>query len=266
MLRHPLKISFLVDNNPGPGCQAEHGLSIFIEADIRILFDSGQSRLFLENAGRLGIDPASADCLVLSHGHYDHGNGFEHMTGKRLVCHPGCFTRRFRNKDSAYIGLKFDEQFARKNFDLVLSAQPLKLSESILYLGEIPRTNSFESKQTTFVKEGDSPDFVSDDSALVVDTSEGLVIIAGCGHSGICNIIEYARKLTGKNRIAAVAGGFHLKEDSPAIPPTIDYLLSADIGVLMPCHCVDDSIIRLLSTFLSCEPVFAGKIKEFQDL
>ncbi|EKD84044.1 MAG: hypothetical protein ACD_39C00283G0003 [uncultured bacterium] len=263
MRRRALKITFLVDNSHGPGCTGEHGLSIFIEADIKILFDSGQSRLFLENAGRLGIDPASADCMVLSHGHYDHGNGFEHMTGKKLVCHPGCFIRRFRNNDSAYIGLKFDQQFAQKNFDLVLSAQPLKLSESVLYLGEIPRTSSFESKQTTFVKEGDMPDFVSDDSALVIDTSDGLVIIAGCGHSGICNVIEHARKLTGKNKIAAVAGGFHLKEGSPAVQPTICYLLSADIGVLMPCHCVDESVIRLLSTILSCEAVFSGKIKEF---
>ncbi len=263
MFRQPLKISFLVDDNPGPGCQAEHGLSIFIESDIQILFDAGQSDLFLENAARLDIDPHAADCLVLSHGHYDHGDGFAHLADKKLICHPGCFIKRFRDKKSAYIGLKFDQAFAQKNFDLVLSAQPLKLSETVLFLGEIPRINSFEAKHTTFVKEDESLDFISDDSALVIDTPTGLVLIIGCGHAGICNIIEYARKLTGKKKIAAVVGGFHLKEGNPAIKPTIDYLLAANVGVLMPGHCVDASVIRLFSTLFNCETVFSGKIKEF---
>ncbi|MBU1106627.1 MAG: MBL fold metallo-hydrolase [Candidatus Riflebacteria bacterium] len=263
MLKRSLKISFLVDDNPGPGCPGEHGLSIFIEADIKILFDAGQSRLFLENAGRLGVDPASVDCLVLSHGHYDHGNGFEFLTGERLICHPDCFIRRYRDKDSTSIGLKFDRHFAKKNFDLVLSAEPLKLSESVFFLGAIPRSNSFESKQTSFFKEDGTPDFVSDDSALVIDTDEGLVVIAGCGHSGICNIIEYAKSITGKSRIAAVAGGFHLKDGSPAIMPTVAYLMNSGVELLMPCHCVDAAVIRLFNTVFTFEPVFAGKIKEF---
>jgi len=262
MLEQPLKLTFLVDNNPGPGCQAEHGLSLFIEADIRILFDAGQSRLFLENAGHLGIDTAAADFLVLSHGHYDHGNGFEYLKGKRLLCHPGCFTRRYRTEKSAYIGLKYDQQFAEKNFDLIFSEKPFKISDSVTFLAQIPRRNDFEAKQTTFVKEDGTPDFVIDDSALVVDTLAGLVVIAGCSHAGICNIIEYAREITGKSKIAAVVGGFHLKEGSPAIEPTIGYLRRAEIGVLMPCHCVDGSIISLFHTIFNCDTVFAGKVKE----
>lgn len=263
MLRRPLKISFLVDDNPGPGCQAEHGLSIFIDADVKSLFDAGQSRLFMENASRLGVDPASAEYLVLSHGHYDHGNGFEHLKGKRLLCHPGCFTRRYRAEKSAYIGLKFDQAAAEKNFDLILLDKPFKISESVTFLGEVPRTNDFEAKQTTFVLEDGRPDFVMDDSALVIDTDAGLIVIAGCSHAGICNIVEYARKLTGKTRIAAVVGGFHLKEGSTVVQPTIEYLKSADIGLLMPCHCVDASVIRLFNSIFHCEAVFSGKIKEF---
>jgi len=263
MLKRPLKISFLVDDNPGPGCQAEHGLSLFIEADIKILFDAGQSRLFLENAGHLGIDAAAADFLVLSHGHYDHGNGFEYLNGKRLLCHPGCFTRRYRAEKSAYIGLKYDQPFAEKNFDLIFSEKPFKISDSVTFLGQIPRKNDFEAKQTTFVKEDGTPDFVIDDSALVIDTATGLVIIAGCSHAGICNIVEYAREITGKTRVRAVVGGFHLKEASTVIQPTIDYLKSADIGLLMPCHCVDASVIMLFNSIFHCEAAFSGKIKEF---
>jgi 7,8-dihydropterin-6-yl-methyl-4-(beta-D-ribofuranosyl)aminobenzene 5'-phosphate synthase len=263
MLKKPLKITFLVDDMPGPGCRAEHGLSIFVEADVRILFDAGQSHLFLENAGILGVDTATADYLILSHGHYDHGNGFAYMASKRLICHSGSFVRRYRAKKSAYIGLKFDRKYADANFDLVLIDKPFKISDAVTFLGEIPRENDFEAKQTTFVLENGQPDFVIDDSAMVIDTPAGLIIIAGCSHAGICNIIEYARKVTGKQHVAAVVGGFHLKEGSPVIEPTINYLKTADIDLLMPCHCVDKSVIDLFASIFNCELVFAGKVKEF---
>lgn len=257
------KIIFLVDNNPGPICPGEHGLSVLIKADTTLLFDTGQSGLFLENATHLGIDLDHVDTAVLSHGHYDHGNGLGLMTGRKLICHPLCFTRRYREKDSEYIGLKFNQEFAQANFKLILSSVPHKLSESITFLGEIPRLNSFESRQTSFYKENGSPDFVFDDSALVIKTGKGLVIIAGCGHSGICNITEYAKKLTGTSKIAAVIGGFHLKEGNPAIEATIDYLLNAEVALLMPCHCIDDAVIRQFKASFNYETVFSGKIKEF---
>lgn len=257
------KIIFLVDNNPGPICPGEHGLSLLIKADTTLLFDTGQSGLFQENAIRLGIDLDQVNTVVLSHGHYDHGNGLEIITDRKLICHPLCFTRRFREKDSGYIGLKFNQEFAQANFKLFLSSAPCKLSESITFLGEIPRLNSFEARQTTFFKEDGSHDFVPDDSALVIETGKGLVIIAGCGHSGICNIIEYAKKLTGTDQVAAVMGGFHLKENSPQIEPTIACLKQEKPGLLMPCHCVDESVIKQLNSNFNCEPVFSGKTIEF---
>lgn len=264
MFCSPLKLSFLVDNNPGPECQAEHGLSIFIEADIKILFDSGQGTLFLDNAKKLGIEAAQAEVFVLSHGHYDHGNGFQHLAfpDKKLVCHPGCFIKRYRKKNSTYIGLKFDKEYAEGNFNLTSTAKPLKLSESVTYLGEIPRLNSFEAQHTPFYKDDGSLDFVDDDSALVIDTADGLVIIAGCSHSGICNIVDYAMTISGKKEIACIVGGFHLKEGDPAIQPTIDYLTKTGANMLLPCHCVDDSVIRFFHQKCSCEPVFSGKTFE----
>lgn len=262
MLYNPLKLTFLVDNHPGPECQAEHGLSIFIEADIKVLFDAGQGHLFMENARKLGIKTVQADFLALSHGHYDHGNGFQHLASldKKLICHPGCFIRRYGKKDSAYIGLKFNKQYAQSNFALTTTAQPVKLSESVTFLGGIPRLNSFEAKHTSFYKKDNSLDFVDDDSALVIDTADGLVIIAGCSHSGICNIVDYAMSVTGKRKIDAIVGGFHLKESDPAIQPTIDYLTKTGANLLLPCHCVDDSVIRIFHQKCNCESVFSGKI------
>ena len=258
-----IKITFLVDNNPGEVCRGEHGLSIFIEADKKILFDAGQSSLFLENADLLGIDVSAVETVALSHGHYDHGDGLKYIAGKPLVCHPGCFTRRYREKNAGYIGLGFDQNFAEASFCVSLASSPLKLSESVIFLGEIPRQNDFEAKPTSFTNEGGLPDYVVDDSALVVMTPDGLLIIAGCAHSGICNIIDYSMRVTGVHKIAAVVGGFHLKENSTAIDQTLEYFKRADIGMLMPCHCVDESVINLFHHAFRCERVFSGKTKIF---
>ncbi len=254
-----VKITFLVDNSEGPGCGAEHGLSMLIDADQKILFDAGQSSLFLKNAENLNLDLGNIDLAVLSHGHYDHGDGFEHFAGHRLICHPECFTRRYREKNGTYIGLKYDQLTAEKNFRLTLTAQPLKISESMTFLGAIPRLNDFEAKKTPFYLENGEPDFVPDDSAVAIKTSMGLIIIAGCSHAGICNIIDYACKVTGINDIVAVIGGFHLKEGSPVIEPTVAYLKGINAGLLMPCHCVDASVIEFLHANFKCESVFAGK-------
>ncbi len=260
-----VKITFLMDNKAGPECVSEHGLSILIEAEKFILFDAGQSNNFKVNSKAIGLDLNGLDTAVLSHGHYDHGNGFVHIPGLKLICHPECFTRRYREKKSSYIGLQFDQDFAKEKFDLVLSSAPYKVSDKVTFLGEIPRLNSFEAKDTSFFKENGDPDFVIDDSGLVVDTSKGLIIIVGCGHAGICNIIEYAKKLSGKDKIVAVIGGFHLKTESSLIEPTIDYLKRQNIGVLIPCHCVDEPVIAQMKKCLNVETIFSGKKLEFLD-
>lgn len=253
-----INITFLVDNNASDNCGAEHGLSLLIEAGCKILFDAGQSRLFLENADHLGKSLDDLDAIILSHGHYDHGNGLEYISGHRLFSHPKCFTRRYRARNEGYIGLKFDRDFAEKNFRLELSEKPVEISENSLFLGQIPRINSFESKTTTFTDENGQPDFVEDDSGIVIKTEDGLIVISGCAHAGICNTIEHAMTITGDRRIVAVIGGFHLKEDSSAIEPTVSYLKRLKIPYLLPCHCVDASVMEHLHHELNCKSVYSG--------
>ncbi len=102
-----MKISILTDNNPGGNTGAEHGLSYFIEHEgTKILFDTGQSDLFLQNASIIGINLEERDLIILSHGHFDHGNGLPHLPGGKLICHPGCFVKRYRTIDHTFIGLK----------------------------------------------------------------------------------------------------------------------------------------------------------------
>jgi len=256
--KNQIKITFLVDNNASETFGAEHGLSLLIEGDCKLLFDAGQSRLFLDNARQLGMSLDDIDAIVLSHGHYDHGNGLEHITGHILYSHPQIFTRRYRSRNDGYIGLKFDHGSADKNFDLRLSDRPQTICNGMTYLGQIPRNNDFESQTTTFTDENDKPDFVNDDSGIVINTSEGLIVISGCAHAGICNTIDHAMKITSDRRIVAVIGGFHLKEGSTTIEPTISYLKNLAIPLLLPCHCVDASVMEDLKQKLNCQPVYSG--------
>ena len=115
--------------------------------------------------------------------------------------------------------------------------------------GEIPRKTSFEKGFPYQYIEDPSnemnliPDsLVKDDQAIVANVSgKGLVIITGCGHAGIINTINYAKKITGINKIHATIGGFHLPADGgiyeAAIEPTLKELRKADPDYLVPCHC-----------------------------
>ena len=259
-----MKIFVLTENNAGVLTAAEHGLSYLIESDgRRILFDTGHSDLFLKNAAIMGVSLEGIDMIVLSHGHYDHGNGLEYLMEGTLLCHPGCFIRRYRKSDHSYIGLKNSrEEFARK-FKLITSREPLRISESIVFAGEIPRTSPFESKLTSFVLEDGTPDFVEDDSALIITLPQGLFIITGCGHAGVVNIMEHAMSITGVERIYGIMGGFHLKEDDWQTDETIKYLKNARPVHILPSHCTSGAALARFRKAFDARPVRTGDICSF---
>jgi 7,8-dihydropterin-6-yl-methyl-4-(beta-D-ribofuranosyl)aminobenzene 5'-phosphate synthase len=251
-----MRLTVLVDNKKGK-CESEFGLSFLIEDDKKILFDTGASDLFLKNAKNLDIKLDNIDMIVLSHGHWDHGNGLGHIRGFLLICHPDCFIKRYR-KDGTYIGLPLNQEEAKKKFDLFLSKKPYLLSDNITFLGEIPRKNDFEAKTTNFYKENKKDDFVIDDSALAIRSKKGLIVITGCSHAGICNIIEYAKEVTNINNVYAVIGGFHLREINETTKKTIDYLKKEKIEKIIPCHCVADEVIGLFKKELNSDTIYSG--------
>ena len=233
-----MKISILVDNTSGVTTKAEFGLSFFIEHNgNRILFDAGQTDLFLSNAKVMNLNVYLADYIVLSHGHFDHGDGLEHMEGGNLVCHPGCFVKRYGKTSKNFIGLKLSRDEIASRLNLITSAKPIELFEGAYFLGEIPRISNFESKTTPFALEDGSHDFVMDDSALAFKCDKGLFVVTGCGHSGIVNTLEYAKKVTGIEKIYGLIGGFHLKENNRQTKETIAYLKNNEVEHVYPTHC-----------------------------
>jgi len=259
-----MKISVLTDNCAGTWTTAAHGLSYLIEYDgKRILFDTGQSDLFLRNAGIMEVSMDNLDITVLSHGHFDHGNGLGSLKGGTLLCHPACFVNRYRQKDGKPIGLKMSEHELSSLFDLKTTDKPYRITGKIYFLGEIPRRTDFESKTTTFKFEDGSPDFVNDDSALAVVLPEGLFIITGCGHSGIVNTCEYAREVSGISKLYGIMGGFHLKEIDIQTKETIKYLKENKLTHIFPSHCTELPALTAFYEAFGIRQVRTGDIFTF---
>jgi len=205
------------------------GLSILLEdGEKRVLLDTGTGGDFLKNARTLGIQLDTIDQVVLSHGHYDHAGGIpalgELVSAQHhrptLTCHPDCFIERhfgritngkplcIRKLDA---GLHEDE--IRETFIVQDSKEPVLIEDKFLFLGEIPRSPNFKGGGAFGIARHDGAyvdDFLYDDTGIVWKGRDGLVIITGCSHSGICNVITRAQEVTGEKRIAAIVGGLHL--------------------------------------------------------
>ncbi|MFH1403409.1 MAG: MBL fold metallo-hydrolase [Candidatus Altiarchaeota archaeon] len=257
-------ISVLNDNRPGEGIPGEFGFSIVVQADKKILMDAGQSDIFQKNAGRLGVSLDDVDAIVLSHRHADHSYGLEHMNGGRLVCHPDCFEPTIPKGGGRVVSPFMSLEEAGRKFELTTSREPVRLSDNIYFLGEIPRNNDFEAKVPGQVNRSGADDFIMDDSGLAITTEKGLVVISGCAHAGICNTIEHAKKVAGDDRIFAVIGGFHLVNDDDVTSRTIGYLKSQNPVRIMPGHCVSNEImLKMHSEGLPVTPLFSGTTAAF---
>ncbi|MDO5562282.1 MAG: MBL fold metallo-hydrolase [Synergistaceae bacterium] len=266
-----LKVKVLVDNSTlvGKYYTGEPGFCLWLdESGKKILFDTGYSDIFIKNAVLMGIDPADADTVVLSHGHSDHTWGLSHyaqyMHSKgsakraRLIAHP--LALDIKRIDGAPAGITFSRETLEENFMVTLSSEPLKITDKLMWLGTIPHTVEPEKALGKIVNDGvETDDFCHDDSALVYEADGGIVIITGCSHSGICNIIAYAKRLTGKDKILDVLGGFHMQNvPKEEMERTVDWLAQAAPVKMHPCHCTDFKARAAIARRIDVDEVGVG--------
>ena len=258
-----MRLTVLVDNHAKGKLRAEWGLSMLLETKQgKTLFDFGSSNMYLENAAQLGLDLKDVKRCVLSHGHWDHGTGLVGwVNGGELICHPEVFTERHRG--NRVLGLPCTENEVSSKMSITMSRKPLEIEKNVFFLGEIPRKTDFESKHTPFKKTDGSEDFVNDDTGLAMVTAKGLTVLSGCAHSGICNIVEHAKEVTGVSKVHALIGGFHLKGNGETTMRTIAYLKKFNPDFISSSHCTDFEALTAFYQAFGSIPFGVGDIIEF---
>jgi 7,8-dihydropterin-6-yl-methyl-4-(beta-D-ribofuranosyl)aminobenzene 5'-phosphate synthase len=239
---------------------AEHGFSMLVTItrdrhNHHLLFDAGMTPNGLaDNMRRLGLSPFDIELVVLSHGHSDHVTGLDGFiravgpSNLPLVVHPGAFTKR-RIAIPGLFELELPSPshsaLQQAGLEIVERRQPsLLFDDSVLITGEVDRTTDFEHGMPfheALTNGAWAPDpLILDDQALIVHVAgHGLVVLTGCGHAGIVNIVRYARRLTGIDTVAAVVGGLHLSGPAfePIIKPTVKALAEIGAEAIIPAHC-----------------------------
>lgn len=244
----------------GNALRAEHGFSCLVTITkgarrTRVLFDAGITPDGLvENMRRLELSPREIDIIVLSHGHWDHTTGMHGLVRELgrpqvpVLLHPEFWSRRrvaLPGREPVELPSTSRSALEGAGFDIVEQDQPsFLLDRSLLVTGEVDRTTAFEQGfpvHQAYRQGRWQPDpLILDDQALVASVRGcGIVVLTGCGHSGVVNILRYVRKLTGEDHIHAVIGGFHLSGPrfEPIIGPTCDALAGLAPDHIVPSHC-----------------------------
>jgi 7,8-dihydropterin-6-yl-methyl-4-(beta-D-ribofuranosyl)aminobenzene 5'-phosphate synthase len=260
-----MKISVLTENCAGSHFLAENGLSYLIEIDNeKILFDTGHSDVFLKNARKMDIHiHRDVEKVVLSHGHWDHTFGLKHLINKMVITHPRSLDRMLATEEFNDVRLDLTPQELEEKFNIQPTRAPQNITENLFFLGEIPRANNFESQSTYFTDERGNEDFIPDDTALAAIVGKELVIITGCSHSGICNITEYAKLVTGISDVKAILGGFHLKEKDEQTEKTIEYFKKHQVRKMYPSHCTQLPALAAFYEAFNTQQLKTGMVLEF---
>ncbi len=274
MSTHPTTITTLIENRSGShrSLATEHGISFLIEHHGRsVLFDTGQSGAFVDNAAILLRDLSKVEHVVLSHGHYDHTNGLprllEHWDRATplpsLHVHPRFFDPKYSVSGPArtYIGPSWNRQWCEHQGLSVefVDRTGGELLPGVHIVTGFDRTHPREVTNPRFVVErpdapqgadGESPqlevDDFRDEVSLVIETDPGLVVLVGCSHPGIMNMLDTVRSRFSQP-VYAVLGGTHLVEaHGDRLEEALTYLQDPAAGTLGLSHCTGDEAMALL--------------------
>lgn len=268
-----LRISVLAENSVVLPFDVigEHGFSAFVEMpEFNFLFDTGQGKALVNNALALKKDLSSIKFLYLSHGHYDHVGGMADLLKIKspltTYAHPDMFSERywFKGGVKKYIGVPFSRHYLESlGAEFVFKKDFEEIEKGVFSSGEVERKTPFEriDKEMKAVDKNGNlvQDDIWDDFSMAVDTSKGLVVILGCAHAGIVNILNHFINKTGRKEIYAVIGGTHLGfAADEQIKKTLEVIDKYNIQKLGASHCTGLEVGAKLYNQLKDRFFFAG--------
>lgn len=261
-----MRITVLVENTGPSEFKIEHGLSLYIEFnDKKYLLDAGPSDSFFKNAHALSIDLGRVDKAVLSHGHYDHGDGFmvflNQYKDKVVYGAKNIFDDYYSGSGGSvhYIGLSSKLKHMKNRFNTI--SKDTKIDEKIyLILDDVSNTKEIGVQKKLYKKVDDvlQPDNFDHELSLVFDTPKGLVICNSCSHAGLESIVDNIKKRLNKP-VYAYVGGLHMKstknhiETSSFTEEQIQNLcifIEKNIQYVLTGHCTGNVSYDLLKKYL----------------
>lgn len=257
-----MEIITLIENKEGVcGLQNEFGLSFLIkDEDKTFIFDTGKTGEFVKNADKLNINLKDVKDMVLSHSHFDHTGGVKTFTEKcnsdyTLHVNKTFFEEKHRITEviHEFLGNNFNEKYLLNHGVKIhyLENNEYKISKNITLHTNFKSMNDFEIPARYYFRkiyDNYILDNMEDEIAAAVETEKGLLIICGCSHIGIANIVENIRQRTGK-KIYGIAGGLHLtKASDERMEAVLNYFKETGIEFFAVSHCTGDKFIEKLKT------------------
>ena len=250
----------------------EWGFAALVEVDgFRLLFDTGaREETVLRNAEELKIDLSGVTDVLLSHNHRDHTGGLLKLRDtlrtknpsalSRAHVAPGIFLPRrapARGDAEANWMVAVRPAYEASGGRIVEHARAERVAPGVWLTGPVPRRHperNYPKGMTVLTPEGPVEDTMPEDMSLVIDGKDGLVVLTGCGHAGIGNILSQARELVPGASVRAVAGGLHLFDaDDKTLAWTADQMKQAGVQHLMGAHCTGIEALYRLRALLGLE-------------
>jgi len=261
----------------GPGLLAQHGFAAWLDTGAsRVLFDTGATgRVLAENAACLGVDLSTATDVVLSHGHWDHGGGMalvlETCPCARIWIPAGAFLPRWHRTDTSMRDIALPRVVRELLFTerdrWTETTGPVRISDGIWLTGPIagPRPE-WTHRHLVRNEILDIPDEVPEEQALVLDAPDGLMVVVGCAHFGLDNLLDHLAVRFPDRPLGILVGGLHLESaPEPQLPRLADRLRKAGSKLVVPCHCTGMSAAHRLASMegFACEQGLVGKTLSF---
>jgi len=239
-----------VDQVSPYGLLGEHGFACHLQTPVGdFLFDTGGGMTIMNNAELLGIDFTKLQGIIFSHGHFDHTGGLKQVlekTGKiPIYAHPDLFSEHYsKNSGKMHnIGVPWPRaELEKLGANFKFSAEPYQVAPDLLLSGDVPRTSKVETGDPNLLSTSETGEQITDplhdDLSLFINTDKGLVILLGCAHAGVLNIIDHAIKVTGEKKIHMILGGTHLKFCSEEqMTATLNRLEELNVDRIGASHC-----------------------------